>query len=492
MYITTNSNGNMNEKTEEQLSSPIFSDFTNTDDIDVRVSRQQCELVGFPLLLNYHYTEAKTSNNTKKQKKLQGLLEIHNHLLLKPDDNSVEHIGYIDFDIAHELYCGHQEQHIEKKDFRDILLHPNYGLCVYVANFLQFNKRYIILKTQTLDLPSFIADINNMINRDKDASTQAGKIRLDLDKVGLKHLLDSMDSEWDKTCAKVMLAANRSRGEIEELGLLPDAVVNNVKQVRNVIVKIEETETAAHETVLLRLRQRQQNLKVKVDECTSVIEQKVGKWHDYRISDVYEKLDVLKEQLEENDTQINCLEKPDEADKYTKQKVRQRIKRTANQLEYCNRIKKRKLGAGAKTLLDSSEEFIAKAIEDKATYHGRRHNPVMFTNRRVKKRDLMSIANYRLLRKGKKMIKSATTAWNRSRPKNKRSHQAKLHIGKGLFCTKKPPKAEDCDNENTHHQRSHCKNVREFLFSDNGKEFAFMKSMDDKAYIRPGTSGTAL
>jgi hypothetical protein len=116
----------------------------------------------------------------------------------------------------------------------------------------------------------------------------------------------------------------------------------------------------------------------------------------------------------------------------------------------------------------------------------------MFTNRRVKKRDLMSIANYRLLRKGKKMIKSATTAWNRSRPKNKRSHQAKLHIGKGLFCTKKPPKAEDCDNENTHHQRSHCKNVREFLFSDNGKEFAFMKSMDDKAYIRPGTSGTAL
>lgn len=145
-------------------------------------------------------------------------------------------------------------------------------------------------------------------------------------------------------------------------------------------------------------------------------------------------------------------------------------------------------------MLDSSdEELIAKAIEEKATYHGRRHNPVMLTNKRVKKRNLMSIANYRLLWEGKKMIKSATTPWNRSRPKNKRSRQAKLHLGKGLFCTKKPPKAEDCDNENTHHQRSHCKNVREFLFSDtNNKKFAFMKSKDDKAYIRPGTSGTAV
>jgi hypothetical protein len=485
----------MSEETDEQLSSPIFSDFTNTDDIDVRVSLQQCELGGLPFLLNYHYTEAKKSNNEKKQKKIQGLLEIHNHLLLKPDDNSAEYIGYIDFDIAHELYCGHQEQHIEKKDFRDILLHSKYGLCVYVANFLQFNKRYVILKTQTLDLPSFIADINNMFNRDiHDASTQAGKIRLDLDKAGLKRLLDSMDSEWDKKCAKVILAANRSRREIEELGLLPDAVVNNVKQVKNVIEKIEETDTAARETVLLRLHQRQENLKVKVDVCMSVIKQKVGRWHDYRINEIYEKLDVLKDQIQENETQINCLEKPDEANKYIKQKVRQKIKRTATELEDCNRIKKRKLGAGPKPLLDSSdEEFIAKAIEEKATYHGRRHKPVIFTNRRVKKRDLISIANYNLLQKGKKMIKSATTPWNRSRPQNKRSHQAKLHRGKGLFCTKKPPKAEDCDNENTHHQRSHCKNVREFLFSDpNTKEFAFMKSMDDKAYIRPGTSGTVL
>lgn len=54
----------MNEKSEEQLS---FS--TNTDDVDVRVSSQQCELVGLPFLLNHHCTEAKNSNNTKRTKK---------------------------------------------------------------------------------------------------------------------------------------------------------------------------------------------------------------------------------------------------------------------------------------------------------------------------------------------------------------------------------------------------------------------------------------
>jgi hypothetical protein len=59
----------MSEDTDEQLSSPIFSDFTNTDDINVRVSLQQCELGGLPFLLNYHYTEAKKSNNEKNKKR---------------------------------------------------------------------------------------------------------------------------------------------------------------------------------------------------------------------------------------------------------------------------------------------------------------------------------------------------------------------------------------------------------------------------------------
>lgn len=97
--------------------------------------------------------------------------------------------------------------------------------------------------------------------------------------------------------------------------------------------------------------------------------------------------------------------------------------------------------------------------------------------------------NYNRRIRGKRPLKSAITAWNRSRPRNIRSIQAKRHIGRGLFCTSKPPKAEDQDNECTHHQRAHVKNVKTFLFKDdNISKFSLLHSMYDKAYVRPGTS----
>jgi hypothetical protein len=74
-----------------------------------------------------------------------------------------------------------------------------------------------------------------------------------------------------------------------------------------------------------------------------------------------------------------------------------------------NRVKRGKTCQGAPRALDSEdEEFIQKAIEDKSTVHGRPHDSVLYLNHRVKKKDFLSIANYNLLRRGKKLIKSAT------------------------------------------------------------------------------------
>ena len=116
----------------------------------------------------------------------------------------------------------------------------------------------------------------------------------------------------------------------------------------------------------------------------------------------------------------------------------------------------------------------------------------MFVNkRRVKVRDLKNIANVNLLQRDKKPIKSSITPWNRSRPRNVRSTQAKRHRGKMLFCTRKPPNTEDNSNESTHYQRAHKKNVVRRLFSrrvGDERKFCFARSIDDKAYVRPGTS----
>lgn len=173
-------------------------------------------------------------------------------------------------------------------------------------------------------------------------------------------------------------------------------------------------------------------------------------------------------------------------DKNSKKRFQQRKRRLAKGLLEENRVKRRKTCSGAPRALDSEdEEFIQKSIEDKSTAHGRRHDAVLYLNHRIKKKDFLSIANYNLFRRGKRLIKSATTVLNRGRPKNLSSRQAKLHLGKWLFCAKKPPKTEYEANECTHHQRKHVKNAKLSLFEKD--KDGLVLSMDDKAYLRPGT-----
>ena len=106
---------------------------------------------------------------------------------------------------------------------------------------------------------------------------------------------------------------------------------------------------------------------------------------------------------------------------------------------------------GPKPKLDEEDEdFIAKAIEDKSSYHGRRHDTVLYTGRRVKKKNLLSIANYRLAQRGKKLIQSATTVYNRARPRNKRSIMAKAYsVGKSHQKAKKTQTTTLTTNEHT-------------------------------------------
>ena len=127
---------------------------------------------------------------------------------------------------------------------------------------------------------------------------------------------------------------------------------------------------------------------------------------------------------EKKDDINNLLQQPVAYDIQRFQKMRER---KADALIEENRLKRRKTGEqGRPELIDEEvEEFMLKAIEEKATYHGRRTEATMFVNnRRVKVWDLKNIANANLLKRGKKPIRSSVTAWNRSKPRNVRSIQA--------------------------------------------------------------------
>jgi hypothetical protein len=255
--------------------------------------------------------------------------------------------------------------------------------------------------------------------------------------------------------------------------------------VLNVVEDISQANITAKEQVELHLQEKKKSLEDQLQKKKDLIKQKAT-WPQYILNDIESFITDLKGRVAD----IDNLLSPETS--VHKQRLNQMRKRKASQIVEEKRYKRRKLtnqGAPRK-INDEEEEFLAKCIEDKATYHGRRHDLVMYTNRQVKSRDLLNIANYRLLKSGKKMIKSATTVYNRCKAKNKRSIQAKKHIGKGLMCFKKPPKAEDKDNENTHYQRSHVKNIKMSLFSESAgtvKDYSLLHSMDDKAYLRPGT-----
>lgn len=115
------------------------------------------------------------------------------------------------------------------------------------------------------------------------------------------------------------------------------------------------------------------------------------------------------------------------------------------------------------------EESTARSIEETCTAHGRRHETVLYSHRRVKKRHFLSLANYNLYCRGKKLIKSATTVLNRSRPRNINSRAAKAHSGKSLFCSKKPPKTETDEGLTTHHQRAHIRNCKLDMFKEGNR-----------------------
>ena len=228
----------------------------------------------------------------------------------------------------------------------------------------------------------------------------------------------------------------------------------------------------------LRLKHKKEVIEEKIHQ----IDEKVAKLGDLLPKFRTEDLESEKDMLTERAARITKQERS------SKKQFQQCKRKLATQLIEQNRIKRRKICSGAPRLLDSDdEEYIKRAIEDKSTAHGRRHDSVLYTNKRVKKKNFLSIANYHLYRKGKKLIKSATTVVNRGKPRNKSSRAAKAHLGKWLFCSKKPPKTEQVSNECTHHQRKHVKNAKLSIFEKEGEKDGLVISVDDKAYLRPGT-----
>ena len=424
-----------------------------------------------------------------KLKGLRAVLEVLNTKLLR--ENGLE---YLKSSMMLEEAFGHYNSFIPEytqgstssidlKQFKELLCHPKYGLCVLIIFNPHTEHSIVCLRPDTVDI---VGLTELLISDSKECFS-----RLDITYETVQSLIHSMDSEHDKHVAKVLLCANRSRNEIEKLGFKPDEIPRLVEKAKWVARELENVKFAAEDIAHLRLREQRNRLQEKITSNQALLEKRKSTWPEKIISQIEEDIDSSKERLNRTELLLNSQTPKD------KKSFHERKRRIAEQLVIENRLKRRRLTTqGAPSLIDTDdEEFMRECVSDKSSVHGRRRDQTEYVitddGDRIKRKDLKNIINYNLQKRGKKLIKSATTAYNRTKPKNIRSKQAKLHLGKGLICCKKPPKSEDCDNENTHYQRAHVKYVKTTFYgkvNEENRDWCFMSSQDDKAYIRPGTS----
>ena len=80
--------------------------------------------------------------------------------------------------------------------------------------------------------------------------------RFDLDAESLHAILDSMETEYDKSVLRAIFAATSSRSELYGLGMKPDATIKNLERVLAVSEEVENALSAGKDMTVLALKER--------------------------------------------------------------------------------------------------------------------------------------------------------------------------------------------------------------------------------------------
>ena len=150
-------------------------------------------------------------------------------------------------------------------------------------------------------------------------------------------------------------------------------------------------------------------------------------------------------------------------------------------------------GKGKARIDRSAETAVYNVLYEQLQAHDRRwgeEGTGYIEGKRIQGRELRRIPNAHLKSKGLPLIKSLETVRSWGKPNNKRSRQAQQHRGRGLWKSKRAEKERADRHVNIHFNRAHVKNYTRLIFKKNSpyKRFSVRRAMDDKAYLRCGTS----
>lgn len=172
-----------------------------------------------------------------EKKRLNGLISVFDLLIADLIGiDGKEHTGcYLQFDDALEAFFDHFHDikapylNTDKNKLLYALLHEKWGLCVYVVQHEDSSKRFLVLRPDEFDMEIFLDTICS-----KTKSQFAPRIALD--SIFIHNLLATLDSEWDRVVARVLLGLDRSRQQLEAIGIDSRESSRNVEKVLSLIL----------------------------------------------------------------------------------------------------------------------------------------------------------------------------------------------------------------------------------------------------------------
>lgn len=302
-------------------------------------SLQSCSLLENGNLLK----DIKQSLKSEQEKeKIDGLLAVLKQLLttrISQDGNEIPNC-YLKFAEALELFLGFDTDYVpgtrttnDTQRFQHALLHPKYGLSVYLFNPIRGDGGYIIAKSNEIDLSAFLVCFGDEISE-----VTPKEKRLELNRENIQSLLNSMDSEWDKKVARVILGATHSLIELNGLGIDSNTIDILTNQVINISKECENAYIAANDLVILNLKEQIDKAEAQALNQQHILEMKKSDWPEERILEMQEKLQDTNKHVTNLKNLLTPTTKSEEIS------FKARCKRKADNLLHIHRLKKRHAG----------------------------------------------------------------------------------------------------------------------------------------------------
>lgn len=141
----------------------------------------------------------------------------------------------------------------------------------------------------------------------------------------------------------------------------------------------------AEETVHNRLEKRSRLIKARIEDLEKKHKHNLHRWPTMQLDDLVQDTDDLRDQLERTE-QLKRKEDPLGLQNMIRRQYRKDITK--------RRIGFRKQSTGRpQPLHEQDERFVLECIENKTTAHDCGHDPVLYLNHRVKKRDFLKLVN---------------------------------------------------------------------------------------------------